>query len=166
MSGWTAWTRRATDDDLVKLISQRSALRWYFVESPTCCDFVDAGRAREFIPAAWLVRAFEPSQELAARRTGFDSPQPWLVRVIAQAAPEGNDWKDHALKDGSEQKLVLFGEWNGDGSYKEGRQFRDLFWYPNVNGSQDSRVCLVAQCQAAADGPPIVRWVKLVPLTE
>ena len=164
MAAWKAWTRRATDDELRCTMAEVTAgsRRWCFVESPTCSDFLDEDDACARLGTAWLVRMFGRDGEIAARRTGFDSERPWLVRVIGRHAPDPSGWQVHELGDGKEQALVLYGVPDGSGGFVEGTQFRDPFRYPDVAAQDDGdRATLLVCLHPAGEGKPVARWVAL-----
>ncbi|MCB9610310.1 MAG: hypothetical protein H6716_27225 [Polyangiaceae bacterium] len=171
-----AWSSRARDADLATLLKTREKLcadrAWCFVEGPTMSDFVDlsdVANLEELIQSAWHVRAFCEATELLARRSDFDGVQPWLVRVTGRTQPssQGQDWKPHHLGAGKEQAMVLYGVADGGGAFVEGQQFRDAFRYPHVRSdNQGARASLIVEVHACCEGPPIVRWKSLRPLTE
>lgn len=165
MATWAAWSRKASDAELVELTRQRftgDADPWCFIEGPTCSDFVGAEGVATRTPDAWLVRVFSENGELAARRTGFETEQPWLVRVIAAEAPAGEDWQRHELGPGREHAMVLYGTSDGSGHFVEGQQFRQPFSYPGMQApNMGDRATLVVQVHACEAGGPVVRWAAL-----
>lgn len=165
MATWAAWSRKASDAELVELARQRltgGAEPWCFIEGPTRSDFIGAQDVTEDVGDAWLVRVFGASGELAARRTGFDTETPWLVRIIADKAPAGEEWERHALGPGEEHAMVLYGAYDGSGSFVEGQQFRQPFHYPGVQPPKTGdRTTLVVQVHGCEVGGPVVRWAAL-----
>jgi len=165
MSTWTAWSRKASDAELSALAKERfdgGSISWCFVEGPTCSDFVGVEDVAVRCGDAWLVRVFGEEGELAARRTGFDSERPWLVRVIAREVPTGEDWQRHEIDTGTEQAMVLYGTADGRGGFVEGQQFRQPFEYPGVRvQGEGDRATLVVQVHGCAEGGSVVRWEAL-----
>jgi CRISPR/Cas system CSM-associated protein Csm3 (group 7 of RAMP superfamily) len=164
MAMWRAWSRRATDADLAEAVARLAggSPQWCFVEGTTCSDFLNRDDVSPRIAEAWLVRIFGEEAELAARRTGFDSERPWLVRVISREPPAGSEWQSHELGEGEERTLVLYGTPDAHGHFVEGKQFRDPFRYPGVPATGDNgRALLVVQEHPATEGAPVVRWVAL-----
>jgi hypothetical protein len=95
MSEIFAHVRRASDGDLRDRIKDflagssssaaaeaGAAVCWCFVEGPLETGFVDAGTVEACVERLWLVRLFDGGRELAARRRGFEEPEPWAVRDI------------------------------------------------------------------------------------
>jgi hypothetical protein len=168
MATWTAWSRKASDADLAALAKERfgaGSSSWCFIEGPTCSDFVAVEDVSVRCGDAWLVRVFGENGELAARRTSFDSESPWLVRIIAQEAPAGDEWRRHELEAGTEQAMVLYGTVDEQGRFVEGQQFRQPFRYPGLPAQHEGdRATLVVQVHPCTAGGPVVRWVALRPL--
>lgn len=187
MSCLVAYTAALSDGGLAQALEsfalpaqKSSATPWCFVEGPTVCDFVTPDRAATLIRSLWLVRLFDTERELTARRIGFDDKQPWRARVIGGQPPVSEsthgeasgatggglgppraEWRPHALKSGEEHKLMLYGEGKNDGAFREDVRFRSVFSYPGVAATTGARVCLVIGVHATADGPAVVRWVRL-----
>lgn len=62
-----------------------------FVEGPFSAGFDSDGSFKPSeLSQLWTVRSFDETRELYARRSGFDTEQPWMVRVIGPDAFEGN----------------------------------------------------------------------------
>lgn len=169
MANWTAWTRRATDAELVSFAEQlfpAAADVWCFVEGPRCSDFVGLEEVADRCGDAWSVRVFGEDREIAARRRGFEDDSPWLVRVIGRVPPPGDGWQGHPIDTGEKQVMILYGTADEEGRFIEGQQFRDAFRYPGVLARPGDRAALVVHVHPCDEGAPIVRWVALRPLEQ
>lgn len=172
MSGMEAWTASLSDREVAEAMEHflsegRDAPRWCFIEGPTVSEFATApARATTALATLWLVRMFQPTRELAARRTGFDTERPWLVRWIDEHGGPSNlntsaRWNRHALTPAGTQSVVLYGSAGSDMRFKEGTQFRDPFDYPSVDWRERDEACLVVETCQVDSGPPIVRWREI-----
>lgn len=152
MTGIAAYARRLSDVELAEVAVKLRASTSCFVEGPLRSGFLEAASLDPALLARlWLVRCFDATTELYARRTSFDAKEPWLVRIISERPP-GDGWESHALTLGKEQALVL---------HEGGEQFGEQFSYPGVQPREREVVVLRTVEYQTDAGPSIVRWLRL-----
>jgi hypothetical protein len=152
MSAVSAYTRALSDAELATLTSGLTSSAACFVEGPMESRFIKPSSLNaELLARLWLVRCFNATVELYARRTGFDEQKPWLVRVIAEQSP-GVGWDSHVLRIREERAFVL---------HEGGDQFGEQFLYPGVQPGEDEVVRLETVEYEADGGPSVVRWLAL-----
>ncbi|MCL6548020.1 MAG: hypothetical protein K6T30_03825 [Alicyclobacillus sp.] len=152
MSTVSAYTRAVSDAELATLASKLTSSAACFVEGPMESTFIEpSSLGCELLTRLWLVRCFDATVELYARRISFDVEKPWLVRVIAEQQP-GEGWESHVLRTGEERALIL---------HEGGDQFGEEFRYPGVQPGKDEVVRLKTVEYEADGGTPVVRWLAL-----